>query len=799
MKSGILFVFAISIASQAGAHPHFREQGYTGTENGYYAPSEQESECTSVKFFPQCSMDEFLSSLIQCNRNLYNGYPYRYTSQCLANVDEWLECMNKNSGHCMSSDCPSHLTSMKGAQKYLPILEHILQADSLRSLYISLDDKILDIVANLGITVTPELKQQLYGGIANLKLSDPEFEGLTVHQIITEAVCPQPGMMARSLQRFLPSIQDAWNIMSTMGITDTSDSMPFCDGDFTSYLVNNVFEHIRAFYKSKSRDDFCQVQKSLAYVLNNMLNKKCDFDRLAGFLNQVGFPVSVIEMARDSPQILLEASGCRNWQGHSNNQMWSSNNQQYNNQQGYTSNNQQQYRPNYQSNYNDLFTGLIQTFFQDINANIEENEKENKCKNGDWKNSRGSYQCNCYSGWQGDYCNENINECEINNGGCVNGVCNDTRGSFECKCYPGWKGDLCNQDINECETAKNGGCVYGTCINNVGSFLCACRSGWKGTFCDENINECEINNGGCVNGVCNDTRGSFECKCRAGWQGTLCDQDIDECKTANNGGCIYGDCINSVGSFQCVCNMGWEGTLCDKRNQIWTPSSQQFKYNRETQKSIYSLGSQQSRQNQISQQPRYNQESQQSRFNKESEQSTYNQGYQQFRYNQGSQQQRQNQGTQQPRNKQNSQQIRQNQGSEKSRYNQGSQQSIYNQNSQQTSLNQGSQQPKYNQGSQQPINAQRSQQSRNNQATQQSNKNQESKNQKESSDMFSNLFQAFSSLFDNQGSQQFKGNQDSNQPERSQEPKNQDESSDMFSNLFQTFFSLFGNMFDESD
>jgi len=760
MKSGILFFLAISIASQAGAHPHFREQGYTGTENGYYAPSEQESKCTSVKFFPQCSMDEFLSSLIECNRNLYNGYPYRYTSQCMANVDEWLGCMNKNVGYCMSSDCPSHLTSMKGAQKYLPILELILRSDSLRSLYISLDDKILDIVANLGITVTPELKQQLYAGIANLKLSDPEFEGLTVHQIITEAVCPQPGMMARSLQRFLPSIQDAWNIMSTMGITDTSDSMPFCDGDFTSYLVNNVFEHIRAFYKSKSRDDFCQVQKSLAYVLNNMLNKKCDFDRLAGFLNQVGFPVSVIEMARDSPQILLEASGCRSWQGYSNNQ-------QYNSLQGYTSNNQQnnqqQYQPKYQSNYNDLFTGLIQSFFQNINANIEETEKENKCENGDWTNSRGSYQCKCYSGWQGDYCNENINECEINNGGCVNGVCNDTRGSFECNCYPGWEGDLCNQDINECETVNNGRCVYGTCINNVGSFLCECRSGWKGTFCDESINECEFNNGGCVNGVCNDTRGSLECNCRDGWQGTLCDQDIDECETANNGGCIYGDCINSVGSFQCVCNMGWEGTLCDKRNQMWTPSSQQFKYSQETQQSIYSQGSQQSIYKQVSQQSRFNQNSQNPRYNQGSEQPRHNQDFQQSIYNQGSQQPRYNQNSQKPT------------------YNQGSQQSMYNQ---------GSQQSRYNQASQQ-FNG--------NQATQQSENNQEFDNQDESSDMISNLFQTFSSLFDDQESQQSRGNQATQQSDTNQESKNQDESFDMFSNLFQTFFSLFGNMFDESD
>uniref|UniRef100_H3B0J9 EGF-like calcium-binding domain-containing protein n=2 Tax=Latimeria chalumnae TaxID=7897 RepID=H3B0J9_LATCH len=66
-------------------------------------------------------------------------------------------------------------------------------------------------------------------------------------------------------------------------------------------------------------------------------------------------------------------------------------------------------------------------------------------------------------GWQGNgYSCQDLNECEVNNGGCsvIPPVqCMNTMGSFHCgPCPPGYKGDgrVCTQ-INIC-SLNNGGC-----------------------------------------------------------------------------------------------------------------------------------------------------------------------------------------------------------------------------------------------------------------------------------------------------------------------------------------------------
>merc|ERR1712135_148672 len=95
-----------------------------------------------------------------------------------------------------------------------------------------------------------------------------------------------------------------------MGYPDTSAYVPFCDGDFTQYIVNNLLQHAKAFYTASSRSEWCSVQTSLYEMGTNVLNNKCNFDRLAAIFSQVGVPDALIAMFKDSPQLILYTSGC---------------------------------------------------------------------------------------------------------------------------------------------------------------------------------------------------------------------------------------------------------------------------------------------------------------------------------------------------------------------------------------------------------------------------------------------------------------------------------------------------------
>ena len=56
-------------------------------------------------------------------------------------------------------------------------------------------------------------------------------------------------------------------------------------------------------------------------------------------------------------------------------------------------------------------------------------------------------------------------------------------GTYRCQCYPGFRGSFCSEDIDECETdpCKNGG----RCENNFGTFECLCRIEYYGLLCEK--------------------------------------------------------------------------------------------------------------------------------------------------------------------------------------------------------------------------------------------------------------------------------------------------------------------------
>ncbi|XP_068160694.1 cubilin [Antennarius striatus] len=86
-------------------------------------------------------------------------------------------------------------------------------------------------------------------------------------------------------------------------------------------------------------------------------------------------------------------------------------------------------------------------------------------------------------------CTHTSNICQTNNP-CVNGQCLDTTSSpgYICNCNSGWHGQNCDQNINEClsNPCQNGG----TCTDYINGFTCTCTSQWTGPLCQTQQQEC---------------------------------------------------------------------------------------------------------------------------------------------------------------------------------------------------------------------------------------------------------------------------------------------------------------------
>uniref|UniRef100_H2QRF2 Fibrillin-2 n=1 Tax=Pan troglodytes TaxID=9598 RepID=H2QRF2_PANTR len=207
------------------------------------------------------------------------------------------------------------------------------------------------------------------------------------------------------------------------------------------------------------------------------------------------------------------------------------------------------------------------------------------CANGICENLRGSYRCNCNSGYEPDVSGRNcidIDECLVNRLLCDNGLCRNTPGSYSCTCPPGYvfrtETETC-EDINECESNP---CVNGACRNNLGSFNCECSPGSKlsstGLICIDSLkgtcwlniqdSRCEVNiNGATLKSECCATLGAawgspcerceLDTACPRGLariKGVTC-EDVNECEVFP-GVCPNGRCVNSKGSFHCECPEG---------------------------------------------------------------------------------------------------------------------------------------------------------------------------------------------------------------------------------------------------
>ena len=193
----------------------------------------------------------------------------------------------------------------------------------------------------------------------------------------------------------------------------------------------------------------------------------------------------------------------------------------------------------------------------------------------------------------------------FNGGFCIDGV--DT---YTCHCPFGYDGATCENDIDECmledsDTDDDGNndeyavCdVNAMCSNSEGAYSCACNSGWQGDGYRENdvlsysypkwitrpdpiadpdfIQACEDIDD-CLRGMCRNgatcinlegIENGYECECSFGptglraWVGHDCETNVDECdENEPKHDCDpHATCVDSPGAFSCSCNEHWQST-----------------------------------------------------------------------------------------------------------------------------------------------------------------------------------------------------------------------------------------------
>ncbi|KAI4885136.1 hypothetical protein NFI96_007271 [Prochilodus magdalenae] len=124
---------------------------------------------------------------------------------------------------------------------------------------------------------------------------------------------------------------------------------------------------------------------------------------------------------------------------------------------------------------------------------------------------------------------------------------------YQCVCGPGWEGDFCEQETDECtpNPCKNNG----TCFDLPNAYRCECPRGWAGPDCSEDVNECASSP--CFNGarcVESDVPGEFSCTCPPFYTGPLCRLPHDPCDLYNNP-CLHNSTCRPRpdGSAECLC------------------------------------------------------------------------------------------------------------------------------------------------------------------------------------------------------------------------------------------------------
>eukprot|EP01051_Picozoa_sp_SAG22_P007764 SAG22_NODE_558_length_9115_cov_15.267524_2_plen_1348_part_00 len=168
----------------------------------------------------------------------------------------------------------------------------------------------------------------------------------------------------------------------------------------------------------------------------------------------------------------------------------------------------------------------------------------------------GYFSCECREGFSGVLCDFDADECAAEpcqNGAVCTESCSGCRsdiqaescldscvtdavepGAFHCECTTGYEGDQCEDDADECAARP---CVQGVCVEShtdgdvpLGEFRCDCYAGWGGSTCACSQGYVETNSGGAA--ACN----------IVGCTDSLA-ANYDPVAAVDGGGCAY-DCVS---------------------------------------------------------------------------------------------------------------------------------------------------------------------------------------------------------------------------------------------------------------
>ncbi|VEL17994.1 unnamed protein product, partial [Protopolystoma xenopodis] len=166
-------------------------------------------------------------------------------------------------------------------------------------------------------------------------------------------------------------------------------------------------------------------------------------------------------------------------------------------------------------------------------------------------------KCECFRGFTGSYCEQDIDECIRGTHDCDH-ICVNTLGSYRCECKQNYTLD--QTSMKKCLKKE----CYPKCVNNQGSCnhegFCICELGFVGISCELDINECIEGTHNCEQ-ICTNTDGSFLCSCEPGFK--ISPFDSSKCLPVE----CHPPCVTGQGSCdnsgKCICTTGFFGPSCE--------------------------------------------------------------------------------------------------------------------------------------------------------------------------------------------------------------------------------------------
>ncbi|KAF5279548.1 hypothetical protein FQR65_LT03370 [Abscondita terminalis] len=182
------------------------------------------------------------------------------------------------------------------------------------------------------------------------------------------------------------------------------------------------------------------------------------------------------------------------------------------------------------------------------------------CVDGRNVETGNNFTCICSEGFVGTLCDRAYcSHTPCQNGG----KCNVTQPSPSCFCERGFDGKYCEVNIDDCflPTLRNPCLNGGICIDGINRYDCNCtNTGFSGLLCELDIDECKIEDV-CGVGKCINLQGSYECECPLGSCGFGCEIN-DPCQSNP---CEHGECrskCTNVADYICNCEEHWIGKNC---------------------------------------------------------------------------------------------------------------------------------------------------------------------------------------------------------------------------------------------